>query len=259
MPTDHDLLPFLHDHRPVRGSPQPVPHVKAPPPKIHPRSGVGPWVPASPRGSRLVVVKAGMIAGSAKSSLGSKTGRHLAYLQRDGTGQDGTKAVLLTADEQPVDAKTFQQRAAGDRHQYHLIISPANGDRLDMPRYVQDVMAQVQRDLHRRLDYVSSVHVNTAWTHAHVVLRGTTLDGELLIINSRYLHEGVRYRAQAIATDYLGRLSPQEARAAERRLSEHQDFVAAHGRQRAPEPPARQVTPAVAHSRERSADRGLTW
>lgn len=68
----------------------------------------------------------------------------------------------------------------------------------------------MEKDLGTKLDWVAVDHVNTGHPHSHVVVRGKDEFGKDLIIAQDYLTEGLRHRAQDLATLELGPQTQQE-------------------------------------------------
>jgi type IV secretory pathway VirD2 relaxase len=141
----------------------------------------------------------------------STTMAHTRYMGQPGKGLDGGPAPLLTdAERPPVDRKRFSQDAQQDAHQFRLIVSVVEGHRLHLTHYIRAYMRHVEQDLGTRLDWVAANHHDTAHTHTHVIIRGTDQDGQDLYLTKHYLTEGLRARAQALATDFLGPYSSYE-------------------------------------------------
>ncbi|ATC30989.1 DUF3363 domain-containing protein [Caulobacter vibrioides] len=159
-------------------------------------------------GYRRVVVKTRMAA----LKLGSQAaGAHLRYLVRDGVTRDGEPAKLYDRDGAYVDGAAFTARGAGDRRQFRFIVAPEDGaDLSDMRAFTRDLMGQMERDLGTKLDWVAVDHFNTGHPHSHVVVRGKDEFGKDLIIAQDYLTQGLRHRAQELATLELGLQTKQE-------------------------------------------------
>ena len=151
---------------------------------------------------RRVVVKARIV----RLKLGSKgADAHLRYLQRDGTDREGEKGRLYGSETDAADGRAFLERGREDRHQFRFIVAPEDGDRLsDLRAFTRDVMKQMEEDLGTRLDWVAVDHFNTGHPHSHVVIRGKDETGKDLIIAQDYITDGVRLRAQELATLELG-------------------------------------------------------
>ncbi|MCC8234754.1 DUF3363 domain-containing protein [Pinisolibacter aquiterrae] len=71
-------------------------------------------------------------------------------------------------------------------------------------------MAEVEKDLGTRLDWVAVNHFNTGHPHVHVVVSGRDERGEELVINGDYIAHGVRERASELVTLELGPVSELE-------------------------------------------------
>lgn len=151
---------------------------------------------------RRVVVKARIV----RLKLGSKgADAHLRYLQRDGTDREGEKGRLYRAETDAADGLEFLEQGREDRHQFRFIVAPEDGDRLsDLRAFTRDVMKQMEEDLGTRLDWVAVDHFNTGHPHSHVVIRGKDETGKDLNIAQDYITDGIRLRAQELATLELG-------------------------------------------------------
>jgi hypothetical protein len=160
----------------------------------------------------------------------STTGTHLRYLQQ-GKGLDGQDADLFTHAGAAVDPRTFARDAAEDPHQYRLIVSLVDGDRLDLTAYTQRLMRQVARDLLGPVDWIGATHRDTAHVHTHLIIRGRDPAGQDLYIHPRYLHHGLRARAQMLATEALGPLTSPERQKDRQRTRTLDRFVAQHVRE----------------------------
>jgi type IV secretory pathway VirD2 relaxase len=130
---------------------------------------------------------------------------HLDYIQRDSAAREGDKGSLFGRDEVFANADEFHERGKDDRHQFRVIISPEDGKEIgDLRSYTRNVMAQMERDLETRLDWVAANHYDTANPHTHVVIRGVKDNGKTLVIPREYISHGMREAAEHIATLELG-------------------------------------------------------
>jgi type IV secretory pathway VirD2 relaxase len=165
-------------------------------------------------GMRRVVIKARVVKLAGKPG-GARA--HLAYLQRDGVTRDGERGRLYNATTDEADGKVFLDRGAGDRHQFRFIVSPEDAaDLTDLKAFTRDLMAQMERDLGTRLDWVAVDHFNTDNPHTHIVLRGVDETGADLVIARDYIARGLRERASELVTRELG---PQTAQEIHRKLA----------------------------------------
>src|SRR5262249_10568937 len=94
-----------------------------------------------------------------------------------------------------VDLETFIRESHHDVRVWTIILSPERGNELDMQRFTQDFMAQVEADTGVILDYVSAVHTNTDHFHSHTLLRGRDVDGHDFRLDPNYISHGMRERA----------------------------------------------------------------
>jgi type IV secretory pathway VirD2 relaxase len=172
-----------------------------------PKRGMGAGVRAAAGliapGSRRVIIKARytrIIGGD----LGAARA-HLKYILRDGVTREGAPGHLYDGTGDHVDGSAFLDRSEQDPHQFRFIISPEDSARLpDLKPFVRDLLAQMQRDLDTKLDWVAVDHFNTGHPHTHVVIRGRDDQGKDLIMARDYIGHGIRARAQGLITLELG-------------------------------------------------------
>ena len=74
----------------------------------------------------------------------------------------------------------------------------------------------METDLGTRLEWVAVDHFDTGKPHSHLVVRGVDDQGQDLVIARDYIAHGLRARASALATEWLG---PQTERELRERLS----------------------------------------
>jgi hypothetical protein len=135
---------------------------------------------------------------------GMKANRmHLDYLERDGVERDGSPGRLYGADEN-FQREEFRGPLEGEQRQFRFIISPEDGDVLDLTAFARCFMGQVEKDVGRDLIWAAVNHYNTDNPHIHIVVRGVDRDGRDLRIDRRYISQEMRWRAREIATRELG-------------------------------------------------------
>ncbi len=160
--------------------------------------------------SRTAVIKARVIRHGMKCAPLSA---HLTYLSRDGVTEDGNPARMFGAESDEINHRAFAERCEEDRHHFRFIVAPEDASELsDIKAFTRDLMADAERDLDTRLDWVAVDHWNTEHPHIHVIVRGRTGDGEDLVISRDYIREGLRARAQQLLTLELGPRSDREIR-----------------------------------------------
>jgi type IV secretory pathway VirD2 relaxase len=158
--------------------------------------------------TRHVTVKARVVRHRAR---GAPLRTHLAYLRRDGVTRDGAAGRMFDADYDNIDYRDFAERCEGDRHHFRFIVSPQDAERLaDLKSFTRELMAQAERDLGTRLDWIGVDHWNTDNPHVHVLVRGKGDDGRDLVIARDYISQGMRARAAHLATLELGPRTDRE-------------------------------------------------
>ena len=152
--------------------------------------------------SRSAVIKARVVR---MNMRGGNLPTHLSYLRREGVTRDGEKAKLFVPETGDADAETFAERCKDDRHHFRFIVSPDDAvEMADLRAFTRDLVAQMERDLDTRLDWVAVDHWNTEHPHVHLIVRGMRDDGENLVISRDYISEGMRDRARDLITQELG-------------------------------------------------------
>jgi type IV secretory pathway VirD2 relaxase len=160
--------------------------------------------------TRSVAVKARVVRhGTKRTPLNA----HLVYLRREGVTKDGAAGRMFDAEHDNADHRAFADRCEDDRHHFRFIVSPEDAEQLsDLRAFTRDLMAQAERDLGTKLDWVAVDHWNTDNPHIHVIVRGKGADGRDLVIARDYISQGMRARAAHIATLELGPRSDLEIR-----------------------------------------------
>jgi type IV secretory pathway VirD2 relaxase len=153
--------------------------------------------------SRRVVVKARFVRLGGKRT--DAAAAHLRYLQRDGTTREGERGTLYSAELESADGKSFLERGVGDRHQFRFIVAAEDGaEYSDLKPMIRRLMAQAEKDLGTKLDWVAVDHFNTGHPHTHILLRGKDDQDNNLIIAREYIARGLRGRASDIVNLDLG-------------------------------------------------------
>jgi type IV secretory pathway VirD2 relaxase len=148
-----------------------------------------------------VIVKARFVKMSAS---GRKAARlHLAYIQREGVEKEGSPGVLYGRDGD-LRAEAFLEEKSNEPHQFRLIVSPEDARELELTDYVRRYMGRVEADLGCKLHWAAVNHHDTDNPHAHIVIRGLDENGREVRLDRAYISNGLRWRAQEIATEELG-------------------------------------------------------
>ena len=184
--------------------------------RLNGRGFLGTWSSGNPRRQR-VVVKVRVVRN--RGAGGRQTlARHVNYVEREGVDEGGGRGRSFGRDGalSEADVGGFIEASRDDRHHFRLIVTPERGGELELRRYTQSVMIQVEADLGTRLDWLAVEHHNTDHPHVHLIVRGVDERGVDLVINRAYIAEGLRERAQGLATQELG-LRPEQALHQERK------------------------------------------
>lgn len=141
--------------------------------------------------------------------------RHAAYLTRDNASPEAEKTQVYSTDRDNLDLQQEVKSWADDRHHFRVIISPEKANEIpDLQDYIRRLMANVEKDLDTKTQWVAVDHRNTKHHHTHVLVRGRKEDGSDLVIPRDYISHGIRDRATDLATRTLGRRSEREVRRA---------------------------------------------
>jgi type IV secretory pathway VirD2 relaxase len=139
--------------------------------------------------------------------------KHVAYLKREGVTRDGRDAGMFDARSDLTDERAFASRCEDDRHHFRFTISPEDAAEMtDLRAFARELMADAERDLGTKLDWIAVDHWNTDNPHVHVLIRGRADDGRDLVISRDYISRGFRSRAEEHVTLELGPRSEQEIR-----------------------------------------------
>ena len=164
---------------------------------------------------RRVVIMTRIVRHQGKRFRSAPLAKHIAYLKREGVTRDGTDARMFDARSDEAETKAFAERCENDRHHFRFTVSPEDAAEMaDLRTFTRELMADVERDLGTKLDWVAVDHWNTDNPHVHVLVRGRADDGRDLVISRDYISQGFRSRAAERVTLELGPRSEQEIRTA---------------------------------------------
>ncbi len=172
--------------------------------------------------ARRVVIKAHLLRMGPTAAKAAAL--HVRYIERDGVEKDGSKGRLYDA-QGPVRARVFEQPRSGEKHQFRFIVAPEDGSELDLTAYVRRLMATLDRDIGRKVEWAAVNHFDTSHPHAHIVVRGVDRDGRELRIDRGYISAGMRWRAQELATEELGPRPEKDVQRAQEREVTQQRFT----------------------------------
>ena len=154
---------------------------------------------------RRVVVMARIVRHHGKRFRSAPLSKHVAYLKREGVTRDGQDAKMFDARTDEADSKAFAEHCEGDRHHFRFTVSPEDAAEMaDLRAFTRELMADAERDLGTRLDWVAVDHWNTDNPHVHILMRGRADDGKDLVISRAYISRGLLDRAAERVTLELG-------------------------------------------------------
>jgi len=164
---------------------------------------------------RRVVVMTRIVRHQGKRFRSAPLAKHIAYLKREGVTRDGTDARMFDGRSDEAETKAFAERCEDDRHHFRFTVSPEDAAEMaDLRTFTRELMADAEKDLGTKLDWVAVDHWNTDNPHIHVLVRGRADDGRDLVISRDYISQGFRGRAAERVTLELGPRSEQEIRTA---------------------------------------------
>jgi type IV secretory pathway VirD2 relaxase len=182
------------------------------------RSGLGAGYGASTlphagllNSTRRVLVKARIVRhrGPRAATLSA----HVRYLKREGVTRTGETARMFTRETDLADERAFAEHCRDDRHHFRLIVSPDDAAEMtDLRAFARELVADMERDLGTKLEWIGVDHYNTDNPHLHILVRGKADDGRDLVISRDYISRGIRARAQDLATVELGPKPEHEIR-----------------------------------------------
>jgi type IV secretory pathway VirD2 relaxase len=165
--------------------------------------------------SRRVVIKARVVRHRGQKFRSAPLTKHLTYLKRDGVTRDGADSRMFDARSDEANERAFAERCEDDRHHFRFTISPEDAAELqDLRAFTRELMADAERDLGTRLEWIAVDHWNTDNPHIHVLVRGRAHHGQDLVISREYISRGLRGRAAERVTLELGPRSELEIRSA---------------------------------------------
>ena len=145
---------------------------------------------------------------------------HVRYLARPNATLLERDAAFFDARDEALDAAGVPTAWARDRHHWRVILSPEEGDQLDLRQFVRDFAERLERELDTPLEWVAVTHHNTDQPHAHLLIRGVRAGGRDLTLPRDVVGERLREWAEELATRQLGERSESEADAYLDRLTE---------------------------------------
>jgi hypothetical protein len=138
------------------------------------------------------------------------------YMKQEGKGRDGQTPELFTEAGKNIE-DTLNGEYAAEERIYKIILSPENGDQLDMEQYTRDFMKGLEQSEGRQFKWAAAVHYDTEHPHAHILIRGADENEKDVSFSRDTIKFGMRGQASRLATMELGHRTEQEIRAQKER------------------------------------------
>ena len=136
---------------------------------------------------------------------------HGRYIERESAGAVGFNSE---GNARPSE-NLAEWQAQGDERMWKVILSPEKD--LDLEPYTKELMKRVEVELGQPLIWTAAVHSNTEHNHVHLVIRGIDKNGQSVKLSPGFVKEGLRMKAQALATEILGHRLDQDIVLVERK------------------------------------------
>ncbi len=176
---------------------------------------------AARSGRQRVTIKARVVRARPGGKSAGSLRAHLRYIRTRDQMTPGRGGELFNGEGSLSrdDVADLAARMEGDRHHFRFILSAEHGGELDLKAYTREVVANMEKDLGTKLDWVAGQHHDTDNPHVHLMIRGKDERGGDLVINRGYISHGMREQAAEVATRHLGpRLAEEIERTREREL-----------------------------------------
>jgi len=159
--------------------------------------------------SRRVIVKASYIQSFGKNSR-ARIRHHFKYAGQDKIDELKNAPEFYGAENNSINVKEKIDDFEVAPHIFNIIISPEDGEKLNLKEFTRDFIEVIEKDLKTKLDWVAGNHYDTNDPHVHVLIKGNDEKGNRLLIKRDYISHGLRARAGQVATKKLGLRSYEE-------------------------------------------------
>lgn len=153
--------------------------------------------------SRRVIVKASYILAKNENAR-ARISHHLNYAGRNTLEQGNKTHELYGRAEGAIDIKDKINEFEKAPHMFNIIISPEDGDKIELKDFTRDFVKTVENDLRTKLDWVAGNHFDTNEPHVHLLIKGLDDSGKKLLMTRDYISCGLRVRASQVINKKLG-------------------------------------------------------
>ncbi|HYB12279.1 MAG TPA: DUF3363 domain-containing protein [Myxococcota bacterium] len=181
-----------------------------------------PRLAVSPSALQRSIVKVRYVANRGSSHWRA----HGRYLARENAQEPGRPGLGFDAqaEEIGIASRLGSWQGANDPRLWKLIVSPEEGQRMDLRHHARELVATLEGDLGVRLEWLAIEHHDTAHPHLHIVVRGRDGEGQEFRMPRQYVAHGIRTRSQELATRALGLRSEHDRALARERGVEARHF-----------------------------------
>lgn len=152
---------------------------------------------------RRVIVKASYVLPNT-SHARTIIRHHLHYAAHNKNDELKKSSELYSHENEHINIQEKIRDFQKSTHFFNIIISPEDGDNLDLKKFTRDFIKKVEGDLGTKLDWVAGNHYDTNDPHVHLLVKGEDDQGKKLILTRDYISRGLRARACQVATNKLG-------------------------------------------------------
>jgi len=151
---------------------------------------------------------------------------HARYLAREHAQREHGRGLGFDAAREDLDlVAKVREWEREDELLWSFIVSPEDGDRIDLRWHVRDLVAGMERDLGTRLEWAAIDHHDTDDAHVHLLIRGVREDGRVLEIDREYLKRGIRELSEVLIERELGPRLEREVLRARGRVVEREQWT----------------------------------
>ena len=114
-----------------------------------------------PRGRRVAIMTR-IVRHRGSKFRSASISKNVVHLKREGVTRDGVEARMFDSRSDDADTRAFVERCEEDRRHFRFTISPEDAASMaDLRAFARELMADAERDLGAKLDWVAVDHWNT--------------------------------------------------------------------------------------------------
>jgi len=153
--------------------------------------------------NRRVIVKASYVL-SKNENARKRIRNHINYAGRNTLEVEKNAPELYSSEGKVIDVNDKIDDFEEAPHMFNIIISPEDGDKIDLKYFTREFIKTVEVDLRTKLDWVAGNHFDTNDPHVHLLIKGLDDSGKKLLMTRDYVSRGLRIRASQVINKKLG-------------------------------------------------------